>query len=123
MGRLPYERAQELEERRRELTDRLAGAEEGDRGEVEAELNEVETARIARWHELQEGFNAEVSIETLAEIARLAPRLENAGTPASLLERYERLDNQLRALEDAIAEAGAAWGEMLERSAAASRGD
>jgi hypothetical protein len=53
---------------------------------------------------LQDGFEAEVDIGTIEEINRLAPRLETAAKIGSLLERYERLDNQVRALEEAVAE-------------------
>jgi hypothetical protein len=117
------ETAQRLDERGRRLSDLLREAEEDSRQEIEGELGEVEAARIARWHELQEGFKAEVSTETTEEIARLAPRLGQASTAASMLERYERLDNRLRALEEAVGEAESAWGEMIDRAAAAARGD
>lgn len=117
------EQAQELEERRRELTDRLRDSAKAKRKAVEAELNEVEAMYIDRWHELQEGFTPKVTIQTIEDIARLAPRLKSARKPEALLERYEALDGQVRTLENAAGEAANAWSEMVSSAEDAARGN
>lgn len=112
----------ELEEERRILSDKLARCATDERTDLEAELADTEEAYIGRSHELQKAFTPRVTLETLDGLIPAASQLAKAQNFTSLLERFERMDGELQALEDALDEASYAWGEMVDQAIDAARG-
>lgn len=77
---------------------------------------------IARWHELQASFSPVATLDTMVNVGTLAPRLDSAATLRTLLERYERLDEELSAFESSMAAAAASWAEMVGHAVDAAPG-
>jgi hypothetical protein len=111
------ERAQELHDLREQATRELmAETDPVRRSELQAEHDQADSDYIERWHELQRGFNPTATLDTMVDVGRLAPGLTTARSVRTLLERYERLDDQLSAFEDAVAAAARAWDELVDRA-------
>lgn len=114
--------ALELEDERRKLTERLRSCDDRRRDALETDLAATEAAYIGRWHELQEAFVPSATPELIDDLMPAASKLAKARNFTSLLERFERMDAELLALEDALEHAVYAWEELVNQAVDASRG-
>lgn len=73
----------------------------GDTSVTPEQASAAEDPYIARIRALQEAFTPTATIETIADLVKLAPRLATARTMAMLLRRYRDFDARAVALERA----------------------
>jgi hypothetical protein len=93
------------------------------RAELDANPKEANDMYLARIHELQKTYKPTVNWADASRFGRLANSLEKSSSMSSLLARYERLDAEAEALEDATSAAVGAWDELCEQAAQMDRGD
>lgn len=91
--------------------------------ELGANAKEANDMYLARIQELQTAYKPTVNWADAPRFGRLADSLEKSSSMSSLLTRYERLDAEVEALEDATCVAVGAWDELCEQAAQIDRGD
>jgi hypothetical protein len=76
----------------------------------------------ARLTELARDYVAPVSLKSLVEVERLAPRLRESTTVSALLMRYQPLDEKLDTLERVIDRVSVEWDRWVQHEIDLARG-
>jgi hypothetical protein len=85
-------------------------------------FQENEGAQSRRMTELDAQFDQEVELDTPAKIRKRGHRLTTTRTVATLLQRYQPLDEQLQVMEDAVEWMAIEWDRYVQMQTDIARG-